>query len=82
MPQLVTRVDDDLAAAVDELVLEGVVASRSDAVRVALLALVDENRRARIAKAIVDGYRAQPQTATDVGWADEAGARMIADEPW
>lgn len=82
MPQLVTRVDEDLAAAVDELVLEGVVASRSDAVRVALLALVDENRRARIGKAIVDGYRARPQTATDVGWADEASARMIADEPW
>ncbi len=82
MPQLVTRVDEDLAAAVDELVLEGVVASRSDAVRIALLALVDENRRSRIGKAIVSGYEAQPQSATEVGWADEASQRMIADEPW
>ena len=42
MAQLVTRVDDELAAA----------------------------------------YSAVPQTDSEVGWADEASVRMIAEEPW
>lgn len=36
----VTRIPDELAAAIDELVRDGVFASRSDAVRVGLDALV------------------------------------------
>ena len=82
MPQLVTRVDDELAAAVDELVASGAVASRSEAVRVALEQLVDRHRRRSVGEQIAAGYRATPQTDTEVGWADEASARMIADEPW
>jgi Arc/MetJ-type ribon-helix-helix transcriptional regulator len=82
MPQLVTRVDDELAAAVDELVASGAVASRSEAVRVALEQLVDRHRRRTVGEQIAAGYAATPQTDTEVGWADEASARMIADEPW
>ena len=44
MAQLVTRVDDALVAAVDELVVAGVVASRSEAVRVGLERLIDRHR--------------------------------------
>lgn len=40
MTQLVTRVDEDLASRVDELVAEGVVESRSDAVRRGLRVLI------------------------------------------
>ena len=67
---------------IDSLVAEGVVASRSDAVRLGLEALIDRHRRRRTARAIVESYRRRPQTEAEVGWADEATRRMIADEPW
>lgn len=82
MTQLVTRVDDELAAAVDALVDSGVVASRSEAVRMALTRLVDQHARAEIGARIVKGYVETPQTEDEIAWGDEATARMIADEPW
>jgi metal-responsive CopG/Arc/MetJ family transcriptional regulator len=82
MPQLVTRVDERLAHQLDELVAEGVVASRSEGVRLALEELLARHRRRRTGLAIVAGYRRLPQTDAEVGWADEATRRMIADEPW
>jgi Arc/MetJ-type ribon-helix-helix transcriptional regulator len=82
MVQLVTRMEDDLATAVDELVAAGVVASRSEAVRLGLWQLVDRYRRDQVASSIVDGYRRQPQRDAEVGWADESTVQMIADEPW
>ncbi|WP_419944561.1 ribbon-helix-helix domain-containing protein [Candidatus Poriferisodalis sp.] len=77
-----TRVDDALAAQVDELVAAGGAESRSDAVRSGLAALVDMHRRRQIGEAIVEGYRRQPQTATEIGFPDAATAAMIAEEPW
>lgn len=82
MSQLVTRIDDDLARELDALVTEGVVRSRSDAVRQALEALVDRHRRRRRAEADIAAYTVHPQTEEDVGWADEATIRMIEEEPW
>jgi Arc/MetJ-type ribon-helix-helix transcriptional regulator len=82
MAQLVTRVDDELAAAVDELVAAGVVASRSEAVRLGLARLVDRYRRDRVGAAIAEGYRRHPQGESDVGWADASTAQMVADEAW
>jgi metal-responsive CopG/Arc/MetJ family transcriptional regulator len=82
MAQLVTRVDDDLATAVDELIAAGVVANRSEAVRLALQRLVDGHRRGVIGARIVAGYLAAPQSDDEGGWSDEATARMIAEEPW
>lgn len=79
---MVTRIDDDLARAIDELVADGVVASRSDAVRRGLLALIDEQHRRRTDEAIVAAYTRTPQTEQQVGWADAATQQMIADEPW
>ena len=80
--QLVTRVSDELAAAVDELVADGVAASRSDAVRLGLDRLIDSHHRRVIGQAIVAGYQRAPQTDDEVGWADAATVRMIAEEPW
>lgn len=82
MVQLVTRVDDELAAAVDGLVEANVVASRSEAVRLGLERLVDRFRRDEIGAQIANAYRSQPQTDSEVGWADDSSMRMIADEPW
>jgi Arc/MetJ-type ribon-helix-helix transcriptional regulator len=82
MAQLVTRVDDRLISRVDELVASGIVASRSEAVRLGLERLVERFRRDRIGAEIADAYRRRPQTDAEVGWADEATRRMIAEEPW
>lgn len=80
--QLVARVDEQLVAAVDRLIAEGALTSRSEAVRRGLEVLVDQHRRRAVGKAIVDGYRREPQTPEEVGWADEATRQMIAQEPW
>ncbi len=82
MAQLVTRVNDDLAAAIDGLVAAGVVASRSEAVRLGLERLIDRFRRDETGSRITEGYRSHPQSEAEVGWADESSTRMIAEEPW
>lgn len=82
MAQLVTRIDDGLARQLDQLVADGVAASRSDAVRQALEVLIDRHRRDKTAQAIVLGYQCRPQTDDDVAWADTATAKMIEEEPW
>jgi len=82
MAQLVTRVDDELVAAVDELVATGAVSSRSQAVRLGLERLVDRHRRDVLGARIAEGYSRRPQTEAEVGWADAASVGMISDEPW
>lgn len=82
MVQLVTRVSDELAAGVDELVDCGLASSRSDAVRSALERWIESERRRRIGEAIVAGYERIPQTEEELAWADSAAAAMIAEEPW
>ncbi len=82
MVQLVTRVDDDLVASVDQIVEAGVVASRSEAVRFGLEQLVDRYRRTEIGQSIARGYQEHPQSDAEVGWADESSIRMITEEPW
>lgn len=82
MPQLVTRVGEALVDAIDALVEAGAVASRSDAVRVALERLIDGYRRHEVGQRIVAGYRNRPQSDDEVGWSDQATEAMIADEPW
>jgi Arc/MetJ-type ribon-helix-helix transcriptional regulator len=78
MTQLVTRVDDALVAQVDALVEAGVVANRSEAVRIALDRLV----RAETGRRIAEAYRRQPQTEEELAGIDDRTARMIAEEPW
>lgn len=82
MTQLVTRIDDELAASIDDLIAQGVVESRSDAVRRGLRVLIDQNRRRRTAEAIIRGYQLRPQSENEMSWADEATVRMIGEETW
>ena len=82
MAQLVTRVDDRLLADVDALVNDGVAATRSDAVRLGLEALVERHRRQQIGQAIVDGYRRHPQNGDELGGLDEATLALVEEEPW
>jgi Arc/MetJ-type ribon-helix-helix transcriptional regulator len=82
MPQFVTRIDGPLAEAIDRLVSDGVVASRSEAVRMGLEQLVDRARRAEIAAAILDGYRRIPQNADELRRADEGLRALVSEESW
>jgi Arc/MetJ-type ribon-helix-helix transcriptional regulator len=82
MPQLVTRVDDDLLRQVDSLVAAGTSESRSDAVREALALWIRHcERQARDARTVA-AYTAQPQTNDEIAWSDEAAIQMIETEPW
>lgn len=80
--QLVTRIPDSVAEAVDDLVRSGVFASRSAAVRAGLEAVVEQERRDGIGRAIVEGYRRIPQEQDDLTWPDAATSAMIAEESW
>jgi metal-responsive CopG/Arc/MetJ family transcriptional regulator len=82
MAQLVTRVDDRLLAEVDELVSEGVAATRSDAVRLGLEALVEHHRRQQTGQAIIDAYLRRPQGDDELGGLDEATRALVEEEPW
>jgi Arc/MetJ-type ribon-helix-helix transcriptional regulator len=82
MPQLVTRIDAELLAAVDRLVTDGVVHSRSEAVRLGLEQLVDRAQRAKIAAAILEGYRRIPQNDEELRRAAAGVKALVTEEPW
>ncbi|MGH9269051.1 MAG: ribbon-helix-helix domain-containing protein [Acidimicrobiales bacterium] len=82
MTQFVTRVDVHLARQVDELVASGVVASRSEAVRLGLTALVDRHRRRAVGDQISLAYSTTPQTEDELAGLDDATRALIAGEPW
>jgi Arc/MetJ-type ribon-helix-helix transcriptional regulator len=82
MAQLVTRIDDEMARQLDELLETGAVASRSEAVRQGLEILFETHRRRRIGESIVEGYRRVPEGVGPDQWSDKATAAMIAEESW
>lgn len=82
MAQLVTRLDERLLAEVDYLVSEGVAATRSDAVRLGLEALVERHRRQQTGQAIVDAYRRHPQDDDELAGLDQATRALVGEEPW
>jgi Arc/MetJ-type ribon-helix-helix transcriptional regulator len=82
MAQVVTRLDDKLAAELDGLVADGVVSNRSEAVRLGLERLVDEHRRQRIGAEIVAGYMRHPETDEELAQAEQATRALIEEEPW
>ena len=82
MAQIVTRVDDQLMAQLDAFVASGEAESRSDAVRRALEAMIDERRRRLVGKAIAEGYRRVPETDEELRRADENARALVAEELW
>jgi Arc/MetJ-type ribon-helix-helix transcriptional regulator len=80
--QVVTRLDDQLAADLDGLVADGVVASRSEAVRIGLERLVDEHRRALVGASIVEAYRRQPQSEEELAGLEQSTRALVDEEPW
>ena len=82
MAQIITRVDDQLMAQLDAIVASGETESRSDAVRRALEAMIDERRRRLVGEAIAEGYRRVPETDEELRRADEIARALVAEEPW
>lgn len=75
-------IPDDLAASLQELVDVGVFGNTTEAVRAAIIALVETERRSRVGALIADGYRRISQTDEEVRSAMEAATRSIHGEPW
>jgi len=82
MAQLVTRIDEDMADAIDALIASGEFASRSDVVREGVARLVDERRRQAIGDQIIAGYDRLPESPDELLRAEVAARAMIDDEPW
>lgn len=82
MVQLVTKVDDATAAAIDALVVAGVFESRSAVVRSGLETLLDREARAAVGAEILRGYDAVPETEAELAQAEAMSRAMIEEEPW
>lgn len=80
--QIAVRLPNDLVGALDELIRDGRFETRADAVRSALVTLVDRERRQRVGEEIAEGYRRIPQTDAELDAATEAAIRSIHEEPW
>lgn len=80
--QITVRIPDSLAESLDDLLARGRFETKADAIRTALEALVDAERRRRIGELIADGYRRIPQGDDEVAAATRAAIRSIREEPW
>ena len=80
--QIAIRIPDALSAELESLVATGRFETKADAVRSALEALIDAERRAEVGRRIVEGYQRIPQGDADVAAAHDAAARSIDEEPW
>ena len=61
--QIAVRIPDELARALDELVSKGRFQTKAEAIRAAIEAAVDGERRRAIGEAIAEGYRRVPADA-------------------
>lgn len=77
-----TRFTDQELALIDELVDEGVGASRSAVIRRGVHHLADSVQRARVGASIAQSYRERPQTPEDDELAMASATAMTEAEPW
>ncbi len=82
MTQIVIRMNDELVAAIDALVSDGTVASRSEAVRASVAKWVEDIERQRRIDHEREAYRRIPDTDEEMEWAEAAGREMIEEEGW
>jgi Arc/MetJ-type ribon-helix-helix transcriptional regulator len=80
--QIAVKLPDRLLSEVDELVAGGAFASRSDAVRHGLEALVRQGERQRVDRAFVEGFRRHPEGDDEMADATRLAVEAINDEPW
>jgi Arc/MetJ-type ribon-helix-helix transcriptional regulator len=80
--QIAVRIPDTLAGSLDDLVSRGRFETKAEAIRAALEALVEDDRRRRVGELIAEGYRRIPQDDHDLDAARRAAIRSIDEEPW
>jgi Arc/MetJ-type ribon-helix-helix transcriptional regulator len=80
--QIAVKLPDRLLAEIDALVDEGAFASRSEAVRHGVEALVRQRERRRIDGAFTDGFRRHPDRDDELAEATRLAVEAINDEPW
>ncbi|MDA8400529.1 MAG: ribbon-helix-helix domain-containing protein [Actinomycetota bacterium] len=82
MTQMISRVSEELIVKVDRLIQEGVVATRSEAIRMGLEQLVETHERERIIRHIAEAYRLTPQTDEELVGIAKSTAALVKEEPW
>jgi len=80
--QIAVRMSDSLARSLEDLVAAGRFVSKAAAVRTAVDALVDTERRHSVGEMIAEGYRRTPQGDDELAAATEAAVHSINEEPW
>ena len=76
--QIAIRIPDELAVSLEDLVASGRFETKAEAVRTALEALLDAERRRRLGDLIADGYRRMPQRDEEDLDLDVATNRTLA----
>jgi Arc/MetJ-type ribon-helix-helix transcriptional regulator len=77
-----TRFTNDELALIDQLVNEGVAASRSAVIRRGVHHLADSIRRMRVGATIAESYQECPQAPEDDELAMASAMAMTEAEPW
>ena len=80
--QLAARFDAGAVKELDELIRAGRFGSRAEAVRAAVHAYLDAERRRGVGEAILEGYRRLPETDDEMAAAEANLRQLIAEEPW
>lgn len=80
--QIAVKLPDRLVDELDALVAHGAFASRSDAVRHGIEALVRADERRRIDLAYAEGFRRVPDRDDEMEDATRLAVESIRDEPW
>ncbi len=75
-------IPDELAKRLDEIVAAGRFGTKAEAIRAAIVELLEAERRREIGERIAGGYRRVPQTDEEVSAAEAAAIRSIHEEPW
>jgi len=80
--QLAIRIPDELLQDLDWVVRRLNYESRTEAMRDALVKLIDHERRRHLGEEIAEGYRRMPQTEAEISDSDQAFIDSVNDEPW
>jgi len=80
--QLAIRLPDDLLRDLDWLVVRLSYDSRTEAMREALVRLIDQERRRQIGEEIAEGYRRMPQTEEEMADIPSQSWDLDGDDDW
>jgi metal-responsive CopG/Arc/MetJ family transcriptional regulator len=80
--QLAIRLPDDLLRDLDWVVIRLNYDSRTEAMRDALVRLIDQERRREIGEQIAEGYRRMPQTEEEMADIPFQSWELDGDEDW